>query len=99
MCDVDGFTSSTILYNYIKFLNPNKKIEYFLHKGKRHGLEDMWEKLQKKEYCAILVPDAGSNDSRYAINLNVPILVLDHHILEDDYLANNLILINNQVSE
>ena len=98
-CDVDGFTSSTILYNYIKFLNPNKKIEYFLHKGKRHGLEDMWEKLQKKEYCAILVPDAGSNDSQYAINLNVPILVLDHHILEDNYLANNLILINNQISE
>ena len=98
-CDVDGFTSSTILYNYIKFLNPNKEIEYFLHNGKQHGLEDMWEKLQKKEYCAILVPDAGSNDSRYAINLNVPILVLDHHILEDDYLANNLILINNQVSE
>lgn len=98
-CDVDGFTSSTILYNYIKFLNPNKEIEYFLHEGKQHGLEDMWEKLQEKEYCAILVPDAGSNDSQYAIKLNVPILVLDHHILEDDYLANNLILINNQVSE
>lgn len=98
-CDVDGFTSSTILYNYIKFLNPNKEIEYFLHNGKQHGLEDMWEKLQEKEYCAILVPDAGSNDSRFAINLNVPILVLDHHILEDNYVANNLILINNQVSE
>lgn len=98
-CDVDGFTSSTILYNYIKFLNPNKEIEYFLHKGKQHGLEDMWEKLQEREYCAILVPDAGSNDSQYAINLKIPILVLDHHILENDYLANNLILINNQVSE
>ena len=97
--DVDGFTSSTILYNYIKFLNPNKEIEYFLHNGKQHGLEDMWEKLQEKEYCAILVPDAGSNDSQYAINLKAPILVLDHHILEDDYVANNLILINNQVSE
>ena len=97
--DVDGFTSSTILYNYIKFLNPNKEIEYFLHNGKQHGLEDMWEKLQEKEYCAILVPDAGSNDSQFAINLNVPILVLDHHILEDDCVANNLILINNQVSE
>ena len=97
--DVDGFTSSTILYNYIKFLNPNKEIEYFLHNGKQHGLEDMWEELQEKEYCAILVPDAGSNDSQYAINLKAPILVLDHHILEDDYVANNLILINNQVSE
>ncbi len=98
MCDVDGFTSSTILYNYIKFLNPNKEIEYFLHKGKQHGLEDMWEKLQEKEYCAILVPDAASNDSQYASNLKYPVLVLDHHILEDKCLSENLVLINNQTS-
>ena len=96
--DVDGFTSSTILYNYIKFLNPNKEIEYFLHNGKQHGLEDMWEELQEKEYCAILVPDAGSNDSQYASNLKCPVLVLDHHILEDEYLSENLVLINNQTS-
>lgn len=99
MCDVDGFTSSTILYKYLKTLNPNKQIDYFLHKGKQHGLEDMWELLQEKDYCAILVPDAGSNDSQYAVNLNIPILILDHHILEDDNLAKNMIIINNQISE
>ena len=97
-CDVDGFTSSTILYKYLKTLNPNKQIDYFLHNGKQHGLEDMWELLQEKNYCAILVPDAGSNDSQYAINLNIPILVLDHHILEDYDLAKNMIIINNQIS-
>ena len=95
MCDVDGFTSSTILYKYLKTLNPNKQIDYFLHKGKQHGLEDMWELLQEKDYCVILVPDAGSNDSQYAVNLNIPILILDHHILEDDNLAKNMIIINN----
>lgn len=98
-CDVDGFTSSTILYKYIKAINPNKEIEYFLHEGKQHGLEDMWKKLQEKEYCAILVPDAGSNDSQYALNLKSPILILDHHILEDEYLSDNMILINNQISK
>lgn len=99
MCDVDGFTSSAILYQYIKQINPQKEIEFFLHKEKQHGLEDMWELLQEKEYSAILVPDAGSNDSQYAINLNAPILILDHHILEDDNLAKNMIIINNQISD
>ena len=98
-CDVDGFTSSAILYQYLKRLNPNKEIEYFLHKGKQHGLEDMWKKLQEKDYSAILIPDAGSNDSQYATKLNCPILVLDHHILEDDYIVSHMVLINNQISD
>lgn len=98
-CDVDGFTSSAILYQYLKRLNPNKEIEYFLHKGKQHGLEDMWKKLQEKDYSAILILDAGSNDSQYATKLNCPILVLDHHILEDDYIVSHMVLINNQISD
>lgn len=98
-CDVDGFTSSAILYSYIKLLNSNKEINCFFHEGKQHGLEDMWEKLQEKEYDIILCPDSATNDSQYAIQLKCPILVLDHHILEDNYLADNLILINNQTSE
>lgn len=97
-CDVDGFTSSSILYQYLKKLNPNKQIDYYLHSAKQHGLEDMWERLQEKDYCAILVPDAGSNDSQYVLHLNCPILVLDHHILEDDNIAKNMIVINNQTS-
>lgn len=98
MCDVDGFTSSTILYKYLNRLNPNKEIEYFLHNGKQHGLEDMWEKLQDKNYSLIIVPDAASNDSEYASKISTPILVLDHHIVEDEITAKNMVVINNQLS-
>ena len=97
--DVDGFTSSAILYQYIKLINPDKQIDYFLHRGKQHGLEDCWEHFLDKDYDIIIIPDAASNDSQYASNLKCPVLVLDHHILEDEYLSKNLILINNQTSE
>ena len=53
-CDVDGFSSSAILYSYIKLLNPCKQIDYFCHDGKQHGLEDMWEKLQDKNYSLLI---------------------------------------------
>ena len=96
--DVDGFTSSTILYKYLNRLNPNKEIEYFLHNGKQHGLEDMWEKLQDKNYSLIIIPDAASNDSEYASKINTPILVLDHHIVEGEIAAKNMVVINNQIS-
>lgn len=98
-CDVDGATSSAILYQYLKNLNPNKEIIYYIHSGKQHGLEDMWETLMDKEYSAILVPDAGSNDSEYAKKLNAPILVLDHHIIENEITAQNMIVVNNQSSK
>lgn len=96
--DVDGFTSSSILYQYIKLINPDKQIDYFLHNGKQHGLEDCWKRFLEKDYDVIIVPDAASNDSQYASNLKYPVLVLDHHILEDEYLSENLVLINNQTS-
>ena len=99
MCDVDGFTSSAIFYQYIKDINPNKQIDYFIHSRKQHGLEDMWERLIDKNYCTILILDAGSNDSEFIEKLQCPALVIDHHILENDKIADNMILINNQCSE
>lgn len=98
-CDVDGFTSSSILYQYLRRLEPELVIDHYIHDGKQHGLEDMWEKLQSKDYGLILVPDAGSNDSKYADEIETPILVIDHHILEDDVSSNYITLVNNQTSK
>lgn len=39
-----------------------------------------------------------SNDSEYAEKLNIPILVLDHHIVEGEITAPNMTVINNQTS-
>ena len=36
--DTDGYTSSSILINYIKRRFPNNEIIWRLHKGKEHGI-------------------------------------------------------------
>ena len=38
--DVDGFTSSAIIYQYIKKVYPEVEIDYVLHSAKQHGLQD-----------------------------------------------------------
>lgn len=96
-CDVDGYTSATIIGQYLKRYLPNITIDYYLHSGKAHGLEEHWEELSNKEYELIIVPDAGSNDANYAAQLTCPILVIDHHIVEINP-AENMVIINNQIS-
>ena len=65
--DNDGFTSSAIIYQYIKKLNPHINIEYRLHEGKQHGLEDHidWILEHSNKIDLVIVPDAGSNDYNY----------------------------------
>ena len=94
--DVDGFTSSAIIYQYLQRLGF-RDITYYIHDGKQHGLEDMWEKLQEENYDLIICPDSASNDAQYAEQLSCPILVLDHHI-SDIESSSNMIVINNQNS-
>ena len=48
-CDVDGFTSAAILYQYIKDVKPNAEIDYYLHDGKQHGLSDTYNKILDKD--------------------------------------------------
>ena len=80
--------------------NNKKQIDWYLHSGKQHGLEDTWEKILEKgcDYSLIIIPDAGNNDKQYIEKFNCPVLVLDHHILENSDIASNMVLINNQTS-
>lgn len=102
--DVDGFTSSAIIYQYIKKLDAEADIDFILHEHKGHGLSDLIEDILngKKVYDLIIIPDAGTNDYHYIemlAQLNTFVIILDHHILNDDSLiSNNCILVNNQTS-
>ena len=98
-CDVDGYTSATIIGQYLKQLMPECTTIFFIHEGKAHGLEEHWEDIRDAHYDLIIAPDAGSNDSNYAKEINCPILVIDHHIVEDTNFAANLVVINNQLSD
>lgn len=95
--DNDGFTSFAILYQYLKRLNPEKEIEYFVHSAKQHGLEDTYQVFQDKDYSVVFLPDSSSNDGVFAKEINAPICVIDHHEI-DNKPSDNMIVINNQSS-
>lgn len=60
--DADGFTSSALLLNYLHDLFPawvESKVEYVLHSGKQHGLNDYIDNLLECNYALVIIPDAG----------------------------------------
>ena len=100
--DNDGFTSATIMYNYLKDLDPYCNIDYILHEGKQHGLQDHIKNLIDggEKYGLIILPDSSSNDYVYheqLSDLGTSVLVLDHHITDTE-LSENAVIINNQLS-
>lgn len=98
-CDVDGYTSAAIIYKFLKRLYPKISIYSYIHDGKAHGLEEHWEYIRDENYDLVIIPDAGSNDSKYAAEINCPILILDHHIVENENFSSNMVVINNQLSK
>lgn len=97
-CDVDGYTSATTIYLYLKRLLPNISITHYVHDGKAHGLEEHWEQIRDENFDLVIIPDAGSNDGKYAKELGCPVLVIDHHLVDEPYGAPNMTIINNQLS-
>ena len=100
--DNDGYTSAAIIYQYTLRLNPDVKIDYWLHEGKQHGLQDHIDKLMQSDesYDLIILPDSSSNDAKYhdmLDEIHIPCLILDHH-LTDVKLSENAIVVNNQLS-
>lgn len=95
--DVDGFTSAAIMYLYITSNFPNAKVNYRLHSGKQHGLEDHINNLVEEDWGLIICPDSSSNDIEYHDRLHCPVLVLDHHELDCE-VSDNATIINNQTS-
>lgn len=108
-CDADGFTSSSILWLYVKHIFPEANLEFLVHEHKQHGLSDMIEIIEDNpKYSLVVVPDAGSFDIEYhkrLYELGIDCLVIDHHemLLDDNgnpIVSNfpNTIVINNQLS-
>ena len=99
--DCDGYTSSAILINYLHHWVPSwteRKLKWFLHSGKQHGLSDCIEEALC--YDLIICPDSSSNDYDYHQRLNdagIPVIVLDHH--EAPEKSKYATIINNQLSD
>ena len=99
--DIDGFTSSAILYNYLMENFEDINIEYHIRDGKEHGLDTIMPLLEhEQKYDLIILPDSSSNDYECHKKLNemgYEILILDHH--EAEKYSENAIVINNQLSK
>ena len=99
--DIDGFTSSAILYNYLMENFEDINIEYHIPDGKEHGLDTIMPLLEhEQKYDLIILPDSSSNDYECHKKLNemgYEILILDHH--EAEKYSKNAIVINNQLSK
>lgn len=97
-CDCDGYTSAAIIHQYIRLVRADIEIHPYIHTGKAHGLEEHWEDIQAQNFDLVIVPDAGSNDGEYAVEIEADIVVIDHHLVEPDKQSTNMIIVNNQDS-
>ena len=96
--DVDGYTSASMVYRYVKQLGENINVTYSLHTKKQHGIS---EDIEIPKDCELLIiPDAGSNDieqCKELVEKGIDVIILDHHICdkENDF----AIVVNNQMCD
>lgn len=88
-CDADGYTSASIMYDYIVRVSNNNLIpKYFIHNGKQHGLDDkeVFEQIKKSNIDLLIIPDAGTGnifECNELIMLGTSIVILDHHRVDN----------------
>ena len=100
--DTDGITSTTIIYRYMKIMNPKWNIKILIHKGKQRGLDDieLFNKCLNEPRPFLIIPDSGTNDHAQVKQLSeigTTVLVLEHHNLTTP--IEHGILINNQMGD
>ena len=97
-CDVDGFTSAAILYNYIHDMEFKGTVHTLFHDKKQHGLTDD-DIVVPQDTTLLVIPDAGSNDTEQcaALSDRMDILILDHHIIERE--NPHAVVVNSQDGE
>lgn len=82
--DVDGFTSSALMYQYL--IDLGVVATYSTHVGKEHGITE--RVLEGHDFDLLIVPDAGTNDvemSKKLADKGKDIIILDHHKFEGEY--------------
>ena len=98
--DADGYTSSSLLMNYLNSLFPGytqNNIYYRVHEGKQHGL--ILETIPE-DVKLVIAPDSSSNDYEVHKQLReqgVDVLVIDHH--EAEKISEYACIINNQLCD
>jgi single-stranded-DNA-specific exonuclease len=81
--DADGVTSSSVLYETLKFLGA-EPVVYIPHREKEgYGLnKEAIEKFKKQKINLVITVDCGIRNKKeiyYARKLNIDVIVTDHH--------------------
>lgn len=95
--DADGFSSAAMLMKGLSDIGVDSKLIIPDHKS--HGLETMMKRVLDSDITLLFTPDASSNDVEYHKELkknNVDVVVLDHHIINDEGIETPAIIVNNQ---
>jgi single-stranded-DNA-specific exonuclease len=96
--DVDGITSGSAMFNYIKRMESSYPVEYIIHtRAKAHGLSN--DIVIDDNTKLLIIPDAASNDIEQCKLLNergIDVIILDHHEIENE--NKYAIVVNNQSS-
>jgi single-stranded-DNA-specific exonuclease len=104
--DVDGFTSSAVLYQWLKddVKIPIENIKVFMHKqAKQHGLySKVFPDMLNSDVDLFIVADSSSNDleqQEQLLSSNKQLIILDHHLYEHDNFVEGIYLVNNQLEQ
>lgn len=103
-CDCDGYTSAALLINYLHIIFPTwveNNLEWIMHDGKQHGLNDHMNKILSGNYSLVIVPDGGSNDfecHKILYENNIQCIILDHHLVDIPKDYPYAIIINNNAN-
>lgn len=109
--DVDGFTSSALLVNYLNeqmkeygsFPESKMEIIPLFHNKKIHGLSDtaiMCQLRDEVKPSLLIIPDASGTSEQYQalVHLGIDIVVIDHHDVSERGDGEKVIVVNNQQS-
>ena len=100
--DVDGVTSASMIYLYIKKKFNYDNITFTTNENKEHGIKirRLDTVHPNKDYQLLIVPDAGTNDIKEHKILKgrgVDVLILDHHPSDRKKFSHAIIINPNQV--
>lgn len=110
--DVDGFSSSSLLTNYLRqqmmeygsFPDSKMEIVHLFHEKKTHGLGDVKVMRQIRDEVKptlLIVPDASGTADQYQalVGIGVDVVVMDHHETKERGDGKKVIVVNNQQSD
>ena len=99
--DPDGILSTTVMYKYIKEMDPDYDVRVYIHKNnKSHGLDAHVFDIDK-DIKLLIIPDAASNDIEEHFELHdmgIDCLIADHHQVTVDVKNSPAVILNNQTS-